>query len=250
MKAHLAKVSLALLSVAFLLGCQEQGSEPVGPDGQDPEFTHKNEKPHGGGGGGGKGALHPATGSLADAMVTTSAMLLEGKQIDLRADDKSNFVQTIRMNFQSAHALAGIRACRVVVGEGGKTDAEIIEEIYWELLQAQLTTTVTRGSFFMNVDTTGLAVGGTTTTAKHWFNVKFERPPDGFLTGIWFGFLAGNATVTWISSENSVDVFEFSGPVMVSAKRVDGGKSRKSERVMACDGTDKVTVTVDWSPDS
>ena len=33
MKAHLTKVSLALLSAAFLLGCQEQGSEPVGPEG-------------------------------------------------------------------------------------------------------------------------------------------------------------------------------------------------------------------------
>ena len=151
---------------------------------------------------------------------------------------------------QTPHdALAGDRDCRGVVGEGGKADAEI-EGIYWNLLQAQLTTTVTGGSFFMDVDTTGLAVEGTTTTAHHWFNVQFERPPDGFRTGIWFGFLAGDATVTWISSENSVDVFEFSGPIMVSAKRVDGGKSRKSGRAMACDGTDKVTVTVDWSPDS
>ena len=33
MKVHLAKVSLALLSTVFLLGCQEQGSGPVGPDG-------------------------------------------------------------------------------------------------------------------------------------------------------------------------------------------------------------------------
>ena len=46
MKAHLAKVSLALLSTVFLLGCQEQGSEPVGP-----EFDKKGtgdcaDKPH------------------------------------------------------------------------------------------------------------------------------------------------------------------------------------------------------------
>ena len=38
MKSHLTKVSLALLSAAFLLGCQEQGSEPVGPEGLGPEF--------------------------------------------------------------------------------------------------------------------------------------------------------------------------------------------------------------------
>ena len=48
MKAHLAKVSLALLSAAFLLGCQEQGSEPVGPEGLGPEFVHKQGKVHGG----------------------------------------------------------------------------------------------------------------------------------------------------------------------------------------------------------
>ncbi len=36
MKAHLTKLSLALLSTVFLLGCQEQGSGPVGPEG--PQF--------------------------------------------------------------------------------------------------------------------------------------------------------------------------------------------------------------------
>ncbi len=39
MKAHLAKLSLALLSTVFLLGCQGQGSEAVGPDGLGPEFN-------------------------------------------------------------------------------------------------------------------------------------------------------------------------------------------------------------------
>ena len=36
MKAHLTKVSLALLSTVFLLGCQDMGSDPVVPDG--PQF--------------------------------------------------------------------------------------------------------------------------------------------------------------------------------------------------------------------
>ena len=52
MKSHLAKVSLALLSTVFLLGCQEQGSGAVGPEGLGPELDHKS-KPHGGPGGGG-----------------------------------------------------------------------------------------------------------------------------------------------------------------------------------------------------
>ena len=39
MKAHLTKVSLALLSAVFLLGCQEQASSPVGLEGLGPEFN-------------------------------------------------------------------------------------------------------------------------------------------------------------------------------------------------------------------
>ena len=38
MKAHLTRVSLALLSVVFILACQDQGSGPVGPDGLSPQF--------------------------------------------------------------------------------------------------------------------------------------------------------------------------------------------------------------------
>ncbi len=54
MKTHLAKVSLALLSTVFLLGCQEQGSGAVGPEG--PQFTHNDPgKVHGGPKGGGNG---------------------------------------------------------------------------------------------------------------------------------------------------------------------------------------------------
>ncbi len=56
MKAHLAKVSLALLSTVFLLGCQEQGSGPVGPEG--PQFDKPDPTTglhdHGDDGGGGK----------------------------------------------------------------------------------------------------------------------------------------------------------------------------------------------------
>ena len=39
MKAHLTKVSLALLSTVFLFGCQDLGSGPVGPEGLGPEFA-------------------------------------------------------------------------------------------------------------------------------------------------------------------------------------------------------------------
>ncbi len=41
MNAHLAKLSLALLSAVFLLGCQEQGSSPVGLEGLGPELDKR-----------------------------------------------------------------------------------------------------------------------------------------------------------------------------------------------------------------
>ena len=72
MKAHLTKVSLALLSAAFLLNCQDQGSGPVGPEGLGPEFIHKGEdKVHGGpkGGGGGDDNTKVTPWSFADARV-------------------------------------------------------------------------------------------------------------------------------------------------------------------------------------
>ena len=49
MKAHLTKVSLALLSAAFLLGCQEQGSEPVGPEGLEIQAKRESRKGKGDG---------------------------------------------------------------------------------------------------------------------------------------------------------------------------------------------------------
>ena len=39
MKSNLTKVSLALLSAVFILGCQDLGSGPVGPDGLVPQFN-------------------------------------------------------------------------------------------------------------------------------------------------------------------------------------------------------------------
>ena len=50
MKSNLAKVSVALLSAVFILGCQDLGSGPVGPDGLVPQFGGPaHPGPHGGG---------------------------------------------------------------------------------------------------------------------------------------------------------------------------------------------------------
>ena len=49
MKAHLTKLSVALLSTAFLLGCQDQGSGPVGPE-VAPQFNRPTNGVHNHGG--------------------------------------------------------------------------------------------------------------------------------------------------------------------------------------------------------
>ena len=86
MKAHLAKVSLALLSTAFLLGCQERGSEPVGPEGLEIQA----KKGGGGGRGGGDPLKFDVTVSGPDIHSATqegtgnkSAIVVNGFTLDL-----------------------------------------------------------------------------------------------------------------------------------------------------------------------
>ena len=57
MKSNLTKVSLALVSVAFVLSCQDQGTGVEGVEGLDPQFAKKCDSPpceKDDGGGGGK----------------------------------------------------------------------------------------------------------------------------------------------------------------------------------------------------
>lgn len=53
MKKHALTMSLALLSATFLLGCQEQGSAPLGPEGVGVQLDKAGPHPHGGGDDGG-----------------------------------------------------------------------------------------------------------------------------------------------------------------------------------------------------
>ena len=62
MKSDLTKVSLALLSAVFILGCQDLGTGAVGPDGLEPQFAKGGIKgPPDGGGGGGGGKENPGS---------------------------------------------------------------------------------------------------------------------------------------------------------------------------------------------
>ncbi len=53
MKRYTFAASVALLSAAFMVGCQDQGSGPIGPDGLGPQFHHRPGHDKGGGKDGG-----------------------------------------------------------------------------------------------------------------------------------------------------------------------------------------------------
>ena len=75
MKTDLTKISLALLSAVFVLGCQDLGPGPVGPDGLVPQFHHSDgHKKGGGGGGGGSGS----GGNLAATLDLEGGMMVAG----------------------------------------------------------------------------------------------------------------------------------------------------------------------------
>jgi hypothetical protein len=95
MRPQRVALPLALLSAAFLLGCQEQASGPVEPDGLAPRFTHKDPDkvhggPKGGGGGGGGGGGNGGTWSFADARVHGASVFVTDKTNTLQSNTTSS----------------------------------------------------------------------------------------------------------------------------------------------------------------
>jgi len=89
MKSHLAKVSLALLSAGFLLGCQEQGSDPVGPEGLAPQFAKDKGCP---------GSAHPSCKPAEDPVDDTE---VTWSFADARVDGEPSFVENSPNTLQS-----------------------------------------------------------------------------------------------------------------------------------------------------
>ena len=131
MKAHLAKLSLALLSAVFLLGCQEQGSEPVGLEGLGPQFAkpgacpgHPSCKD-----GGGEPTEADATVELSEGLKTFVAQDVQIKK------DNANSLRVQRDGFTSQIALeathaAGLDKCGQVGGsEGLLSEDEVLNLI-------------------------------------------------------------------------------------------------------------------------
>jgi hypothetical protein len=141
-------------------------------------------------------------------------------------------------------------SCTVITGEDGRHDKGMLpgEQPY---LEAQLSHTVTSGSFILNVDKTGLVAGASSTTSvDHGINVGYEGVLDGHTLAMLIKFRGGDKTVKWISTSQESDVFEFTGPIVVAADGVGGLKGKKGRRAIECGGagTNLVRATVTRPP--
>ena len=252
MKAHLAKVSLALLSAVFLFGCQEQGSEPVGPDGLEIQAM-KGGKGKGGGGGKAVGTL-----DLADGM-QAAVLPVDVKDSDEKLTvNNTDFMPEIEITMDFTPTGGGvyeIGACTVIAGNTGFHFEKLDVDVYQFLLE-ELTASGPRTAIFLEIDKSGLTVEPRTDD-RHLLLVDRNGTFENAGGNTWImlgptyddvGVVPG--TVTWVRDDPNIDVFEFTGPVVVWATGVGGGGGRKSTRIIACGGANdnKVTVTINRSP--
>jgi len=249
MKVHLTKVSLALLSTALVLGCQDVGT---GPDGLVPQFAR-----------GGKGK--PPSGDVLATVTLVGGMTTKGTGLELVG---KNDVQTVTLAANPLRNVGIVMSfgfegtCIKIFGEGGKSDGDLseLEKIY---LLEQLTMGLAAendGGFFLEIDKTDLPEAGTSSQAqKHHiifgYDDEFDGDPDDDVDGdpvhvqIKHQHSRSSATtVTWNSSTSLQDVYTFTGPIRVGRGGVGGLKGRRGGRAIFCgegEGMNNlVTVTV------
>ena len=241
MKPDLMKVTIALVSVAFLLSCQDQGTGVVESEGAGPQFAVNCAKkpnhpkcPDGGDVGGGVAG----TVTLEHGMMTTMPLQLTGKYDETTVALSANNINgDIQLNFP-------LQTCTDFVGENGSSDADVEPEVK-TYLESQLQVLAESEAFFLEIDKTGLTVGNSIESTAGRYLLAFEYDE----IQIRFGWV-GPATIKWVStSPSGVDVFNFTGPILVAANGVGGRKGKKGRRAIACadgaaDDANLVTVTV------
>ena len=233
----------ALLGAAFVLGCQDVGTGVVGPDGLEPQFARKGKgKPPSGDVG--------ATVTLGNGMTTEGDdLLLVGKYDDTTVTISTNntFTSTITINF------AGPLVCPVLTGEDGSHDRDLEPHVMDYLMaQLEMLEGVTGGSFFLEIDRSGLEL--TSPQAGNYLLLdgyegelnEGELGTNTVSTSVRFGWV-GPATVEWLATSISGDVFKFTGPIVVAANGVGGRNGKRGRRAIACAAHDDnyVTVTVE-----
>ena len=241
MKSRLTKVSLALLSGVFVLGCQDVGTGVEGVDGLVPQFSHKPKHKPGGGGGNTEAFELDLVGGM-----TTTGFDVNGTG-SIFALQSNNFSADIVLDFP----LYAIGECEIIRGTDGVHHAPTIEEKYEERLLDELDLTAVtmarNGGFGMDIDLTGLVPPSPTgppvvvTSTSHFLDVNYDNE---FGKRTLVALRGGNgATVRWVSRDGPVDLFELAGPVMVALRGVTGGKGKKSNRTIRCGGVGDNVVT-------
>ena len=135
MKSGLVKLSLALLSAVFVLGCMDQGPGPVGVDGLVPQFAPGNngkpDKP------GGDGGSELAEVTLGPPMEMAS-LLASGQNDDVKVSLGVFFSgHPIEMAFDT-------ESCVKTIGAGGRHDGDLPKDDQ-DTLEDQLDNTVSSG---------------------------------------------------------------------------------------------------------
>ena len=239
MTSDLIKVSLALLSAVFVLGCQDQG--PVGPDGLVPQFDKadsgapcpvtRDAKGHCHGDGGSE----LATVTLAGGM-TMATLGADGKNDDLNVSLAVFFDHDILMSFPVENV------CVKTTGEGGSHDGEMsADEIAY--LALQLTNnTVTSGSFILKVDKTAL-----TGHIKVGYEGEFTDEAGNTHS---LNLLINVGSESPVERVQDVDVFLFKGPIKVAADGWDGFRGKKGRRAIKCGDASDNMVTATVTPPS
>ena len=235
MKAHLTKVSLALLSAAFLLGCQEQGSSPVGPEGLGPGFANAKTKDC---------PAHPSCKPPSEDGQTVTVMLEGGMTgsltfVKVFSDNGKKFAMnttaqssgTITMNFQ------GLKCSDEVPPHIDADDAAERVKRLEILLTATTVIDVSSPLFSLfnvKVDRTTLDLPD---EKGNDLQVTYD-PNDGF-GGVILGWAHRDRAT--VSEDKDKGEFTFSGGQIRVGE--EDGRPRDRIRIL-CSGAPAVTVTV------
>ena len=188
--------------------------------------------PDKGGGGGGGGS--PALLDLEEGMLTAGLSVNLGRDNTKRLSLDTHAFQGA-MNFTDPGDWFQYK--------GNIREPDITQE-EGDALQAELApgNAIDNGSFYLQIDKVGLAPGGAT-SGDHFLNLDYVGALGETRMQIG-GPYDTPVTVVWLSHTETVDVFQFTGTILVGT--TSGG--RKNSRVIGCPGVgpepNKVVVTL------
>ncbi len=240
MKAHLTKVSLALLSTVFLLGCQEQGSGPVGPEGVEIQA-----KKGGRGGFGGRPGQFPVDVTVADGIIAGTQIMRFAENDELmgwtrRPDQPAPGGFMFQMNMTNTLKYASAGNC---LEEGKRIGAAqtsgFVDDLFNKLVQPPSPLTEA-GAFLVNIDKVELG----DPSIDH--NISIDNSIDGVpAEERWNMKVRGEPTVTVVGGDGTVDgnfTVRFTGGTI----RLNGSPTGKTpdQVFLTCSLLDDITFMV------